>query len=99
MNRIEKGIIEGLKEAVAYAKGEDVAMRITKVKVPMRIDVSKLRKKLNLTQVQFADLHGISVSTLRDWEQNRRSPRGPARVLLTIIDREPAAVRRALGVG
>lgn len=99
MNKIEKGILRGLEEAVAHAKGEDVAARITKARVPKRINVVKVRKKLNLTQAQFADLHGISVSTVRDWEQNRRIPRGPARVLLTIIDREPDAVQRALGVG
>lgn len=99
MSKIGKGILQGLEEAVAYANGEDIAVRVTKARVPKRIDVFAVRSKLNLTQAQFADRHGISVSTVRDWEQNRRIPRGPALVLLTIIDREPVAVQRALGVG
>lgn len=99
MSKVGKGILEGLEEAVSYAKGEKVAVRITKARVPKRINVFEVRKKLRLTQAQFADRYGISVSTVRDWEQNRRIPRGPALVLLTIIDRDPGAVQRALGAG
>ena len=55
-----------------------------------------VRKKLHMSQAAFAKLFGLSVSTVRDWEQGRRKPEGPARVLLQVIDREPQAVRRAL---
>jgi hypothetical protein len=44
----------------------------------------------------FARTFGLNVAALRDWEQRRRVPRGPARSLLRIIDREPDAARRAL---
>ena len=98
MSKVGKGILQGLEEAVAYAKGKKEGVRVTKARVPKRINVIDVRTKLKLTQEQFADRYGISVSTVRDWEQNRRIPRGPARVLLTIIDREPGAVQRALGV-
>ena len=49
-----------------------------------------------MSQNAFADQFGISPATLRNWEQGRRQPDGLARVLLTIIDREPAAVQRVL---
>ncbi|MBI3695349.1 MAG: helix-turn-helix domain-containing protein [Acidobacteria bacterium] len=49
-----------------------------------------------MSQGAFAARFGISPATLRNWEQGRRLPEGPARVLLAIIDREPEAVQRAL---
>jgi putative transcriptional regulator len=58
--------------------------------------VKAVRKRLGMTQPEFAARFGIPVGTLRDWEQKRRRPEGPARVLLTVIDREPEAVKRAL---
>jgi len=60
------------------------------------VDVKAIRAKLAMSQEQFARAFGLNVTALRDWEQQRRAPRGPARTLLQIIDREPAAVRRAL---
>jgi DNA-binding transcriptional regulator YiaG len=66
----------------------DRAIRLTPVK--------KIRKKLGLSQTEFASRFGIAPGTLRDWEQERKRPEGPARVLLMVIDREPDAVRRAL---
>ena len=59
-------------------------------------DVSAIRTKLHMTQDAFAAAFGVSVATIRNWEQGRRQPYGPARVLLTIIEREPNAVLRAL---
>lgn len=53
------------------------------------IDVAALRKKLGLSQPEFADKIGIGVAILRSWEQGRRHPAGPARALLAIIDRRP----------
>jgi putative transcriptional regulator len=49
-----------------------------------------------MSQSQFATVFGVSVGTLRGWEQRRRVPEGPAQVLLAVIDREPEAVLRAL---
>jgi putative transcriptional regulator len=60
------------------------------------VDVKAIRVKLRMSQEEFARAFGLNVTALRDWEQQRRAPRGPARTLLRIIDREPAAVRRAL---
>jgi putative transcriptional regulator len=51
-----------------------------------RLDIKRIREKYNLTQEKFAALLGISVRTLRNWEQGRRTPEGPAKILLRIVD-------------
>jgi putative transcriptional regulator len=66
------------------------------VHVPTEIDVRKIRRRLKLSQAEFASKFGLSVATVREWEQHRRKPEGPARVLLKIIKEEPEAVSRAL---
>ena len=55
-----------------------------------------LRRALGLTQEQFAARYQIPLGTLRDWEQGRSEPDKPARAYLTVIARDPEAVRRAL---
>ncbi len=60
------------------------------------VDVKGIRAKLGMSQEEFARAFSLNIAALRDWEQQRRMPRGPARALLQIIDREPAAARRAL---
>jgi putative transcriptional regulator len=67
-----------------------------KVRIMVPTDVKAIRAKFGLSQEQFAKAFALKLATLRDWEQERRMPHGPARALLKIIDREPAAVRRAL---
>jgi putative transcriptional regulator len=89
-------IIEALQNAVAYAKGETSKGRAHRILVPPQLNVKRVRRKLGMSQNDFAEQFGISAATLRNWEQGRRQPDGPARVLLTIIDREPAAVQRVL---
>jgi putative transcriptional regulator len=63
------------------------------------VDVAKIRAKTGLSQDRFATVFGMSAATVRNWEQHRTVPEGPARVLLTLIDREPVAVARALRIG
>ncbi len=88
-----QSIKQGLTEAVAHAKGKQVGVNEYQ---PYEVDVVSLRKRLGLTQVQFAARFGFSVATLRHWERGDRMPHGPALVLLNLIDREPQAVMRAL---
>jgi putative transcriptional regulator len=52
-------------------------------------DIAKMRGKLGLSQSKFAAVLGISADTVQNWEQGRRSPTGPARVLLRIASRHP----------
>ena len=63
---------------------------------PAKVNVRAVREKLRLSQAEFAARFGFTAAAVRQWEQGRRQPHGPARVLLTIIDREPGAVSRAL---
>lgn len=79
---IGREILEGLRELEQRHAG-----RI--VNVP---DVSKVREKTGLSQSRFAELLGVSVRTLQDWEQGRRAPSGAARTLLMIADRNPRAL-------
>ena len=60
-------------------------------------DVQAIRKKLKKSQDEFALMIGVSVATLRNWEQGRRQPLGPARALLKIAAENPKAVEKALG--
>jgi putative transcriptional regulator len=64
--------------------------------VPAIPDVAALRRRLGISQVEFAARFGFSAATVRNWEQGRAVPDGPARVLLAVIDREPQVVDRAL---
>ena len=59
-------------------------------------DVVALRRFARMTQVAFADALGISVHTLRNWEQGRRTPEGPALALLRIAARHPRVLRENL---
>ena len=60
-------------------------------------DIAALRHFVGLTQVEFAKAVGISVGTLRNWEQGRRTPEGPALPLLRIAARHPRILRENLG--
>ena len=48
-----------------------------------------VRTRTNLTQVEFASRIGVPIETVRNWEQGKRAPRGPARALLKVIERAP----------
>ena len=87
-------IMSGLEDAIVHAKGESSGIE-HQVTVPL-LDVAAVRERLGMTQEEFAATFGVSVATLRNWEQGRRLPRGPARVLLQVIAQEPAAVKRVL---
>jgi len=60
-------------------------------------DIREIRQKLHQTQSDFAMMIGVSVATLRNWEQGRRVPEGPARALLQVASKNPKAVAEALG--
>lgn len=59
-------------------------------------DVAALRRFVGLSQAKFATAMGISVHTLRNWEQDRRKPEGPAIALLRIVARHPRVLRENL---
>jgi putative transcriptional regulator len=94
MSKLGSRLIKAAREGRAIARGE--ATQGYRVFVPADIDVRKIRKAFKLSQEQFAARFGIPAATIRDWEQHRRKPEGPARVLLQVIKKEPEAVSRAL---
>ena len=89
-------IVEGLRDAISYAGGNRSVGRAVRFKVPENVDVRAVRRKLGLSQPEFALKFGFSLGTLRHWEQGWRRPDGPARVLLTVIARNPDVVTEAL---
>ena len=93
VSEIFSSIKKGLEEAVAFSEGkcpEAVVHEFSPV------DVKNIRAKMGMSQNEFASAFGISVSTLRHWERGDRVPRGPALVLLNIVEKEPEAVLKAL---
>lgn len=88
-------IIRGLDQAIAWADGENIPARVTSVSVPT-VDVRAVRKKLGLSQAAFAAKFGFLPATLKNWEQGRTRPDGPARILLAVIAKHPEVVEDAL---
>jgi putative transcriptional regulator len=82
-------LLESVREGGAILRGEQAASREFLLEDP---DVRSLRESYGLSQPKFAALLGISVGTLRNWEQGRRRPEGSARVLLRIVAKHPDAV-------
>jgi putative transcriptional regulator len=82
-------LLESVREGGAILRGERQPSRVTRFEEP---DVRSLRERHGLSQSKFAILMGISVGTLRNWEQGRRKPEGSARVLLKVVERHPEAV-------
>ncbi len=85
----------GLEDAIRIARDE-AEPGTYRVHVPERIDVRAIRAGLGMTQAEFATAFGLSLSTVRKWEQEGREPEGPARAYLKVIARNPQAVREAL---
>jgi putative transcriptional regulator len=95
MSKLGKRLIQSAKEGRAIARG-DADASTYKVFVPATIDVKAIRSRRGLTQEEFCMRYALSVASLRDWEQGRFSPDPTARAYLTIIDRAPEAVEKAL---
>ena len=95
--RTEAGLeIEtALGEVLAHVRGE-TALPCRIVDDPAAERIVALRRRMKLSRQKFADRFGLDARAIQDWEQGRRVPDRAARVLLTVIDREPDAVTRAL---
>ncbi len=88
-------LVESMTQMNEIARGERVPSREFHVE-PLAI--KELRSTLGLSQPKFAALLHVDVGTLRNWEQGRREPTGPAKALLTAIRRDPAHVLKALAM-
>jgi len=88
-------LVASVKQMKAIEAGRLTPGRVTRVEDLVERgtpDVGALRARFNLSQAQFARLLGISVSTLQNWEQKRRHPEGPAKVLLKVAAAHPEAL-------
>jgi putative transcriptional regulator len=82
-------LLESIKQGGAILRGEMKPSRVFEYDRP---NVRSIRDQYGLSQAKFANMLGISVSTLRNWEQGRRKPEGAARVLLRVAAKYPDAV-------
>ncbi len=82
-------LVQSVREGGRILRGESKPKRAYKVREP---DAAAVREAYGLSQQEFAALLGISVRTLQNWEQGRRQPQGPARVLLRVAAEHPKAV-------
>jgi len=93
--RFAERVLEGLADAVAYAKGDKTRGTVSRFRVP-EIDVKSVRQQIGLSQEEFGNVFAISKRTVQEWEQHRRAPSGPSQVLLAVIQAEPASVKKVL---
>jgi putative transcriptional regulator len=93
MSKAFTEISAGLTEAVEHAKGKPTKVVEHK---PEFINVKAVREKTGMSQQKFCATFGISIGTLRHWEQGLRSPRGTARVLLKVVQYNPLAIIEAI---
>ena len=86
-------LVQSIKQAGKIKRGRAKPSRLFKYKVP---NIKSIRERLKVSQSEFALMIGVSRSTLQNWEQGRREPEGPAKALLRVAEKEPAAVVKAL---
>ena len=95
MTKAFDSIMQGLKEAEAFVKGAREGYIVHEFEVPDP-SVPAIRAGTGLSQAAFARSIGVKKATLLNWEQGRRKPDGPARVLLALIAKDPGIVQRVL---
>ncbi len=88
-----KSLIESMDQGAAILRGE---MKPARVFVYSPLAVKKIRENAKKKQVEFAKMIGVKVSTLRNWEQGRRHPEGPALALLKLVEADPDYVAEIL---
>src|SRR5580704_2486890 len=86
-------MMNGLNDVEAFLSGEREGFS---AHVPQQVDVKAIRNRLGMTQARFSNTFGFSLDAIKHWEGGRRTPEAPARTLLTVIDKNPAAVLTAL---
>jgi putative transcriptional regulator len=93
MNKISKDLVKSMGEARTHAEGKRNGVCVHVVEVP---DVRAIRRKLRMSQSEFAERFRIPLPTLKNWEQGRRQPDAPAAASLHAIARRPREISEAL---
>ena len=96
MSEFYDSLERSMQQALSFANGGEGARIVREVTVPDP-EVPAIRARTGLSQAEFARSIGVKKATLVNWEQGRRRPDGPARVLRALSAREPGIVRRVLG--
>ena len=86
-------LLESVKQAGAIKAGKLTPRRVFNHNAS---SIREIRSEMNVSQSQFAEMIGVSISTIQNWEQGRRKPVGPAKALLTVAKRNPLAILEAL---
>ena len=93
--RMFEELLESVRQGGGILRGQSKPGRRFKIK---KINVQKIRRKYQLSQPAFSRLLGISVGTLRNWEQGRCEPDGPARILLGVAEKFPHVLPKVVGL-
>lgn len=97
MNMYE-GIMQGLEEAVAYSQGKISARTATISITPLpeydAHEIKSIRKAMGMTQTLFAGFMGVSPKTVEAWESGRNTPNGPAKRILSMLQKDPTLPQR-----
>lgn len=92
-DQLFQNLVASIKEMKTIEKGQAKPARRTQL---TRNRVTNLRHELRISQPKFAQMMGISVRTLQNWEQGHREPTGPAKVLLQVAEKHPQAVLESI---
>lgn len=95
MSKAFDKIMDGMGDALAFAEGDAKAGRARTIRVDVP-DVKAIRESLHMSQARFAETFLLNADTVRQWEQGRRQPDQPARLLLHLIGRNPEGVAKEL---
>jgi len=93
MSRFFEELMESVQQMDEIVQGRQVPSRVFDIDA---LQVRSIRKSTGLSQVRFAEMIDVQVATLRNWEQGRREPTGPAKALLRAIHNDPEHVLKAL---
>lgn len=93
MSEVFESIMRGMNEAVDFMEGKESGAVVTEIEP---FDVKAIREQLGMTQEKFSLALGVGLGTIRHWERGDRRPRGPARVLLNLLRKEPEYILKIL---
>ena len=93
---IGKKVLDSIREIIDYEQGLKTKVRVSTITVDDDLDVRSIRERLHLSQQQFADLYGLPVATVQNWERGRRRPELTAKLFMKVIEENPEFVAKAI---
>ena len=93
---IGKKVLDSIQEIIDHEQGLKTNVRVSTITVDDDIDIRSIRESLHLSQQKFADLYGLPVATVQNWESGRRKPELAAKLLLKVIEASPDLVAKAI---